>query len=202
MRRWGARFRWSCSRGNLGSKWSHLEQEHWSPTLQPGLVEKKCSLPESATCPPPSCLPITSWRNKKNGSGGAVRMEQRSKGSSLAVWFLVNFQFMLVFQTPAYQLLIKLHFKRAKHSHHLIEHARGTVGEQFRFLHPYLQVPLKGSRIISSLQVFLWPLCKQIEFHSALNSKLLPQQLQSKSLGVNCPVVSLERMLSCSHKLY
>lgn len=31
-----------------------------APTLQPGLVEKKCSLPESATCPPPPYLPITS----------------------------------------------------------------------------------------------------------------------------------------------
>lgn len=101
-------------------------------------------------------------KEQKTGSGGAVRMEQRSNGSSLAVWFLANFQFMLVFQTPAYQLLIKLHFERAKHSRHLIEHACGTVGQQFRFLHPYLQVSLKGSRIISSLQVFLWPLCKQI----------------------------------------
>lgn len=116
-----------------------------------------------------STTPLSSHHLLKeqiNGSGGACRMEQRSKESSLAVWFLANFQLMLVFQTPAYQLLIKLHFKRAKHSHHLIE--------QFRFLHPYLQVSLKGSRIISSLQVFLWPLCKQISFHSALNSKLLP----------------------------
>lgn len=124
-----------------------------------------------------STTPLSSHHLLKeqiNGSGGACRMEQRSKESSLAVWFLANFQLMLVFQTPAYQLLIKLHFKRAKHSHHLIEHACGTVGEQFRFLHPYLQVSLKGSRIISSLQVFLWPLCKQISFHSALNSKLLP----------------------------
>lgn len=159
---WGARFRWSCPRGNLGSKWSHLEQEHWSPhpAAWPGGEKVLIAWISYVSTTPLSSHHLL--KEHKNGSGGAVRMEQRSKGSSLAVWLLANFQFMLVFQTPAYQLLIKLHFKRAKHSHHLIEHACGTVAEQFWFLHPYLQVSLKGSRIISSLQVFLWPLCKQI----------------------------------------